>query len=524
MDYVLEQFEQFSPLQVGALTVCGALASYALVKAVSAPKTQGASLPGPPQDPLIGNLRHFPADKWYETFSEWQKTYGDFISVRLPGIHMLLVNRLEVAHELLSKRANINSGRTVGYMVNDLMDWGWFPTLRQPDKTHQEVRRMLNRGIGPQRIGSHNELFEDCVKELVLNLQTLRGDPTPLVTDMMARIVIQIAYGEKIWNTIGKDLARLNAEAVGLVTTCLNSFWFVDIFHSLRYLPSWMPGAGFQRIAKRSRDYHQQIKALPWKRLLELHQSGMAGYSLGVDLIEGYGPSDNVRDAISSLYLAGVDSTSSAIATFLHVMFIFPEVAQKVHDEIAQFVCDIEGDLPTVSMVSDRSRLPYTEAVWKECLRWRPSVPLVVPHTSQEDQTIDGYFIPKGTLINPNYGFMLNDPAVWGDPEVFRPERFLPEHNPKANDLPNPTQVIFGFGIRLCPGMYLADRVGFHVAVMTMLLYEILPLEGKSAPKPEEAQYSSNFIRFPVNFECRFVPRSPKAEQLLSSMSLDRRQ
>jgi hypothetical protein len=93
-----------------------------------------------------------------------------------------------------------------------------------------------------------------------------------------------------------------------------------------------------------------------------------------------------------------------------------------------------------------------------------------MPHTSVEDQTINGYYLPKGTIIQPNMGwvpsltlffflllelidlpsirFMLTNPAVWGDPEVFRPERFLPEHNSRANELPNPSQIIFGFGIR----------------------------------------------------------------------------
>jgi hypothetical protein len=43
--------------------------------------------------------------------------------------------------------------------------------------------------------------------------------------------------------------------------------------------------------------------------------------------------------------------------------------------------------------------------------------------------------------------------------------------------------------------MYLADRVGFYASTMTVFLYEILPLEGTSIPKPEEVQYIDNLIR-----------------------------
>jgi Cytochrome P450 len=52
-------------------------------------------------------------------------------------------------------------------------------------------------------------------------------------------------------------------------------------------------------------------------------------------------------------------------------MFIFPEIAAKVHKEIE----DVVGNdrLPTLA---DRKYLPYTEATWLEGLRWNTSLPI----------------------------------------------------------------------------------------------------------------------------------------------------
>jgi cytochrome P450 len=41
--------------------------------------------------------------------------------------------------------------------------------------------------------------------------------------------------------------------------------------------------------------------------------------------------------------------------------------------------------------------------------------------------------------------YMLTDPGVWGDPDVFRPARFL---EPGGEDLPNPVTLVFGYGMR----------------------------------------------------------------------------
>lgn len=52
-------------------------------------------------------------------------------------------------------------------------------------------------------------------------------------------------------------------------------------------------------------------------------------------------------------------------------MFLFPETAQKVYEEIKSVT---HGQ--RLPQVADRANLPFTEAAWKEAWRWHPFFPL----------------------------------------------------------------------------------------------------------------------------------------------------
>jgi hypothetical protein len=111
-----------------------------------------------------------------------------------------------------------------------------------------------------------------------------------------------------------------------------------------------------------------------------------------------------------------LEQTSSGVIRFLYALFLFPDVSQRVFEEIQTVTQGIR--LPHFN---DRSQLLYTEAVWKEAARWRTFFPIGklvsfglsvyrpscfyyqgLPHVSTQDEVVRGYFVPKGTIIHQN--------------------------------------------------------------------------------------------------------------------------
>ncbi|XP_045191252.2 vitamin D 25-hydroxylase-like [Mercenaria mercenaria] len=100
--------------------------------------------------------------------------------------------------------------------------------------------------------------------------------------------------------------------------------------------------------------------------------------------------------------------------------------------------------------------MPYLQAFIHEVLRYCSIAPQSVPHTVMEDTEFEGYTIPKNSIVLFIIYTLLMDKEKWGDPENFRPERFLSETGQLAVDKAHFAP--FSLGGRSCVGKHLAKQ------------------------------------------------------------------
>ena len=158
---------------------------------------------------------------------------------------------------------------------------------------------------------------------------------------------------------------------------------------------------------------------------------------------------DNLGLTLQDIFAAGTDTTRMTLGWLVLILATYPDIQQKLRDEIDSVV-----DIGEVTRLEHKSKLNYVQAFVSETLRFRPVVPLGVPHKAIIDSTIAGHPVPKDTPVHLHENAILNDPRHWDKPEEFRPERFL-DKNGKHNSRV-PAFVAFGIGRRACLGEKLA--------------------------------------------------------------------
>lgn len=149
-----------------------------------------------------------------------------------------------------------------------------------------------------------------------------------------------------------------------------------------------------------------------------------------------------VRDEALTIFLAGHETTATALTWTWYLLSQHPEAEAKLHAEIDSI---LQGRLPTFE---DLPKLRYAEMVFAEAMRLYPPA-WIIGRRALVDHEIDGHQIKAGDLILMSQYLTHHDARWFPEPEKFIPERWTPElkeERPKFSYFP------FGGGTRTCIG------------------------------------------------------------------------
>ncbi|KAF7374532.1 Cytochrome p450 [Mycena sanguinolenta] len=396
--------------------------------------------PGPSPYPIIGNFRDIPTKHAWLTYKKWGIQYGsDIVHASALGQHIVIVNSVKTAVEIFEKRAHVYSGRPVLTMV-ELIGWDFTFSMLPGEDRWRDQRKMFHQHFRQDASRNYHPIQ---IKKVHLLLQALLSSPQAFrehLKTLAAAIIMATVYGYEVQPTSDHFVGLAVDAMKRLSDSVIPGTVAVNTFPILRYLPPWMPGAGFQRFAAECRQIVKEMREAPFNFAKQNTRNGTDSTSVVAKLLENNRYDEEaIKDVAATAYGGGADTTVSSLASFFLAMALYPDVQKKAQTEI-----DTVIGTDRLPEFEDRLSLPFVEALYREVMRWKPVLPLGLAHASTADDVYEGYFIPKGTAVISNIWAMTRDESIYPEPERFNPDRFFTSEG-KLND--DDTVLTFGFSI-----------------------------------------------------------------------------
>ncbi|XP_043496504.1 cytochrome P450 4C1-like [Polistes fuscatus] len=177
---------------------------------------------------------------------------------------------------------------------------------------------------------------------------------------------------------------------------------------------------------------------------------------------------EGIREEVDTFMFEGHDTTASALTFALSLFAKHKDIQENIRDEVKS----IMGEDNNLT-ISSLQKLSYLERCLKESLRLYPSVHLISRQISH-DMQLKQYLIPSGTICDVNIYYVHRNPRYWPNPNVFDPDRFLPENIKGRHPY---SYIPFSAGPRNCIGQRFA-MIEFKLFVAFILYnFELEPVD-----------------------------------------------
>ncbi|KAI0746389.1 cytochrome P450 [Daedaleopsis nitida] len=466
--------------------------------------------PGPPVNPVTGNLLYLPSKEPWKVLAGYKEQYGDLVFFHGFGTRVLVLNSMNAINDLLEKRSRIYSDRPVYTVACELIGLGNGIPLLPYNEQLRVQRKLVHSALSPVLVKNYHAVQEDLA---ALLCQQLIEDPRDFMDHVRlatGRHILSVTYGLSANAADDEYITHAEATLRMVSEVLVPGVFLCDLFPWMKHLPSFLP---FQKVAKKGKEMVDILVSRPFEHVKDEMESihGSAPPSLTRDLLSAAGSDEllhhHIKWSTGSLFGAGGETIYGTVLTFIMAMALYTNKQQLAQDEIDRVVG--KDRLPSIH---DRPHLPYVDAVIKETMRYHPVVPLSLPRCTAQDDMYDGYVIPKGTIVLPNVWAIAHETRGPYNPFEFAPERFLDTIS--EGDLPiDPMVYNFGFSRRACPGRHLAENSLFILLATLLCTFDISPPgEGEMS-----AEFSNGAVSYPLPFECSIVPRSSSKISLIAA-------
>jgi cytochrome P450 len=211
-------------------------------------------------------------------------------------------------------------------------------------------------------------------------------------------------------------------------------------------LPRWMPRLHRPGTRRAARAIRRLIADLTEERMAAI-AAGRAPDDLATKIMTTADPVTGARfdtgemvDQVAIFFLAGHETSASALAWGLYLLACCPEVQDRVAAEGRAF-----AEAPGFGALS---RLRFTRDVFREVLRLYPPVPMMVRETTRAERFRDRP-VPAGAQVVLSPWHLHRHERIWAAPDAFDPDRWAREETRACQ---RDAYIPFSAGPRVCTG------------------------------------------------------------------------
>jgi pentalenene oxygenase len=424
-------------------------------------KIRPATLPRPL--PLLGHALRFKRRPL--EFLESLRPCGDVVTIRLGPKPVHIVNSPDLIRRVLVVDAQKFE---IGLLLDKVKPFigDGLITLRGSD--HRRHRRLLQPAFHHSRIARYTDVMR--------RLATARAESweagQQIAADVEMMELAMAVVGKTLFSTdLGQDAVD---EVVGSMPILLDGIRkrLLAPTELLEKLPT-AENRRFNAAIRRVHDVVDRIIA-DYRRTGLDHGDLVSMMLMARDEETGEGLSDeHVRGEVLTMVAAGTQTTATTIAWALHTMSIRDDIQDRAFAEVR----DVLGDRDPV--FDDIERLEYIRCLLSETLRLYPPAWLLSRRATTE-VTLGGHVLPPGASILFSPYAVHRDPNVFEDPDLFNPDRWLPE---RAKKIPRPGFIPFGAGSRQCLGERFAWVEATVVLATILRRWRVRPVAGQTVRK-----------------------------------------